>query len=74
MVVTLVHCVGRVLLLSTSVQLSNMNNLMYGHCLKQIIDVWFNGHGRTRGFRALDNSCNFLLRWQRQIKRNIRFF
>ena len=42
--------------------------------LGQIIDIWSNRHGRTRGFHALDNSCNFLLRWRRQIKRNIRFF
>ena len=41
--------------------------------LGQIIDISSNGHGRSRGFYALDNSCNFLLRWQRQIKRNIRF-
>ena len=41
--------------------------------LGQIIDIWSNRHGRTRGFHALDNSCNFLLRWRRQIKRNIRF-
>ena len=41
--------------------------------LGQIIAIWSNGHGRTRGFHALDNSCNFLLRWWRQIKRNIRF-
>ena len=37
--------------------------------LGQIIDIWSNRHG----FHALDNSCNFLLRWRRQIKRNIRF-
>ena len=41
--------------------------------LGQIIDIWSNGHGRTRGFHALDSSCNFLLRWRRQIERNIRF-
>ena len=51
-------------------QISNMNDLKYGHCLKQIIDIWSNGHGGTRGFHAFDNSCNFLLRWRRQIKRN----
>ena len=41
--------------------------------LGQIIDHWSNGHGRTRGFHALDSSCNFLLKWRRQIKR-IRLF
>ena len=41
--------------------------------LGQIIDIWSNSHGRTRGFHALDNLSNFLLRWQRQIGRNIRF-
>ena len=41
--------------------------------LGQIIDIWSNGHGRTRRFHSLDNSSNFLLRWRRQIKRNIRF-
>ena len=41
--------------------------------LGQIIDILSNGHGRTRGFYALDNSGNFLLRWRRQMKRNIRF-
>ena len=39
--------------------------------LGQIIDIWSNGQGRTIGFHALDNSCNLLLRWWRQIKRNI---
>ena len=47
-----------------------MNDLKYGHCLKQIIDMWSNGHGGTRGFHALESSCDFLLRWQIQIKRN----
>ena len=41
--------------------------------LGQVIDIWPNEHGRTRGFHALDNSCNFLIRWRRQVKRNIRF-
>ena len=41
--------------------------------LGQIIDIWSNGHGRTRRLHSLDNSSNFLLRWRRQIKRNIRF-
>ena len=41
--------------------------------LGQIIDILSNGRGRTRGFQALDNLCNFLLRWCRQIKKNIRF-
>ena len=41
--------------------------------LGQMIDIWSNGHGRTRGFHAVDSSCNFLLRWRRQIKSNIRF-
>ena len=45
----------------------------FENALGQIIDILSNGHGRTRGFYALDNSCNFLLRWRRQIKRNIRF-
>ena len=59
--------------LSTSVQISNMNDLQYGPCLKQIIDVWSNGYGGARGLHALDNLCNFLLRWRGKIKRNIRF-
>ena len=41
--------------------------------LGQIIDIWSNGHGRTRKFHELDNWCNFLLRWLTQIKRSIRF-
>ena len=40
--------------------------------LGQIIDIWSNGHRRTRGFHALDSLCSLLLRWRRQIKRNIR--
>ena len=40
-----------------------MNDFKYGHCLKQIIDIWSNGYVRTRGYHVLDNSCNFLLRW-----------
>ena len=60
MVVTLVRCAGRVLLLRTSVQISIINGLKYGYCLKQIINIWSNGHGRTRGFHALDNSCNLV--------------
>ena len=51
-------------------QISNMNDFKYGHFLKQIIDIWSNRDGGTRGFHALDNSCNFLLRWRRKIKRN----
>ena len=34
--------------------------------LRQIIDIWSNGHSRTRRFHALDNLCYFLLRWQRK--------
>ena len=54
--------------LSTSVQIFNMNDFKYGHCLKQIIDIWSNGYGRTKGFHVLDNSCNFLLRWGDKLK------
>ena len=45
-----------------------MNDFKYGHCLKQIIDIWSNGYGRTKGFHVLDNSCNFLLRWGDKLK------
>ena len=51
--------------LSTSLQICNMNDLEHGHCLEQIVDIWSNGHGRTRGFQVLDNLGNFLLRWRR---------
>ena len=28
-----------------------MNDRNYGHYLKKIVDIWSNGHGRTRGFQ-----------------------
>ena len=37
MVATLVHCTGKVLLLSISLQIFKINDLKYGHHLKQII-------------------------------------
>ena len=48
MVAALVHCAGKVLLLSTSVQIFKINDLKYGHRLKQIIDTWSNEHGEPR--------------------------
>ena len=50
MVAALVHCAGKVLLLSTSGQIFNINDLKYGHRLKQIIDIWSNGHGDPEDF------------------------
>ena len=53
MVSALVHCAGKVLLLSTSVQILNINDLKYGHLLKQIIDIWSNGHSEPENFMPL---------------------
>ena len=53
MVAALVHCAGKVLLLSTSGQIFNINDLKYGHRLKQIIDIRSNGHGDPEDFMRL---------------------
>ena len=53
MVATLVHCAGKVCLLSTSVQIFNINGFKYEHRLKQIIDIWCNGHGDPEDFMLL---------------------
>ena len=53
MVAALVHCAGKVLLLSTSVQIFDINDLKYGHRLKQIIHVWSNGNGDPEDFMHL---------------------
>ena len=53
MVVALVHCAGKVLLLSTSVQIFTINDLKYGHRLKQIIGIWSKGHGEPEDFMRL---------------------
>ena len=49
----LVHCAGKVLLLSTSVQMFNINDLKYGHPLNQIVGIWSNGHGEPEEFISL---------------------
>ena len=49
----LVHCDGNVLLLSTLVQVFNINDLKYGHRFKQIIDIWSNGYGEPEDFMRL---------------------
>ena len=53
MVAALVDCTGKVLLLSTSVQISNMNDLKYGHRFNQIIEIWSNGHREPENFMRL---------------------
>ena len=53
MVAALVHCAGKVLLLSTSVQIFNINDLKYGYRLKQIIEIWSNGYGEPEDFMRL---------------------
>ena len=53
MVAALVHCVGKVFLLSTSVQIFNINDIKYGHHFKQIIDIWSTGHGGSDDFMLL---------------------
>ena len=53
MVAALVHCAGNVLLLSTLLQVFNINDLKYGHRFKQIIDIWSNGHGEPEHFMRL---------------------
>ena len=53
MVAGLVGCTVKVLLLSTSVQISNMNDLKYGHRFNQIIEIWSNGHHEPENFRRL---------------------
>ena len=53
MVAALVLCAGKVLLVSTSVQIFNMNSLKYGHHLEQIIDIWSNEHGKPEDFMPL---------------------
>ena len=53
MVATLVHCAGKGLLLSTSVQIFNINDLKYEHRLKQIIDIWSNRYGKPNDFTRL---------------------
>ena len=60
---------GKVLFLSTSVQIFKINDLKYGHSLKQLIDIWFNGHGDPEDFMQLI-ICVFP-GWWRQIKRNV---
>ena len=56
MVAVLVCYAGKVLLLSTSMQISKINDFKYGHCLKQIIDIWSNEHGELKDFMHLINS------------------
>ena len=53
MVTALVHYPGKVLLLSTLVQIFDVNDLKYGYHLKQIIDTWSNGHGEPEDFMRL---------------------
>ena len=53
MVAVLVHCTVKVLLLSTLVQIFNINDLNNGHLLNQIIDIWSNGHGQPEDFTRL---------------------
>ena len=53
MVTALVHCAGKVLLLSTLVQIFNINDLKYGHHLKHITDIWYNRHGEPEDFMRL---------------------
>ena len=53
MVAALVHCAGKVFLLSTSMQIFNINDFKYGHRLKQNIYIWSNGHGDPEDFMLL---------------------
>ena len=53
MVTALVHCTGKVLLVSTSVQTFNINDLKYGHRLKQMIDIWSNEHDEPDSFMPM---------------------
>ena len=53
MVTALVHCTGKVLLVSTSVQTFNINDLKYGHRLKQMIDIWSNEHDEPESFMPM---------------------
>ena len=53
MVAALVHWTGKVLLLSTSEQIFNINDLKYGYRLKQIIDIWYSGHCEPEDFMHL---------------------
>ena len=53
MVTALVHCTGKVLLVSTSVQTFNINDLKYGYRLKQMIDIWSNEHDEPESFMPM---------------------
>ena len=53
LVVPLVHCDAKVLLLSTSAQIFNINKLKYGHRLKQLIDIWSSRHSEPEDFMHL---------------------
>ena len=53
MMAALVHCTGKLLLLRTSVQVFHINDLKYGHRLKQAIDTWSNGHGEPEDLMRL---------------------